>query len=209
MCPSFGSCRESHPGAFFEGQLHHIGPHYDLVSASGTALRIVAVGQEYGKGPAQVSIAARTDMILYSGFHRRFRATDGMVARKPHMRGTTSLLRAFFGAQPGHDHAGEWLELVGGRANIFEAFALVNFLLCSAVDADFGTDVRPALLTAQKRGGQRGRASRTMRQNCARHFRGAIETPRPDRVGRSRSRGPSRHGIGHRRCISRSPDTTS
>ena len=30
VCSSFAPCRGSHDGAFFEGQLHHVGQHYDV-----------------------------------------------------------------------------------------------------------------------------------------------------------------------------------
>lgn len=174
MCRSYETCRGSHPGAFFEGQLHHVGPHYDL-AVDGIPLRVVVVGQEYGKGPARVSVVTRTDMIVHSAKERRFRAEHGRAGRKPHLRATTSLLRALFGRAPGADYEGEWLQLATGKVHVFEAFALANFLLCSAVDADFGTDVDGAFFTNQKRAGQRGRATRVMKKNCATHFRRAIE----------------------------------
>ena len=49
------------------------------------------------------------------------------------MRGTTSALRALFGNGLGTDRGGEYVEPVNGRRfHIFDGFALVNRLLCSA-----------------------------------------------------------------------------
>ena len=75
------------------------------------------------------------------------------------MRGTTSLLRLLCGRQPGTDYVGEFLELDGDRVHIFEAFALTNFLLCSAIAAE-ETD----------KGSKHGQSKATMQRNCARHF---------------------------------------
>ncbi len=60
-CPHFAACRASHPGTFFEGQLHHVGAHYDL-TVNDVPTRFVVIGQEYGHGPARVSLVSRVDM---------------------------------------------------------------------------------------------------------------------------------------------------
>lgn len=75
------------------------------------------------------------------------------------MRGTTSLLRLLFGGMPGDDYPGEFLVLENRRVHIFEAFALTNFLLCSAINSGQGDT-----------GSKRGKSTATMQRNCARHF---------------------------------------
>jgi hypothetical protein len=149
ICRHWDQCRTScRTPNFYEGQLHHIGHHYDL-EIDGRPTRIVIVGQEYGHSPPRVSLKKRH--FTESG------NTKGFRGRNPHMRGTTTLLRLVLGRDPGEDFAGEQL-LVKPPIHIFEGFALVNFLLCSAVDKS-----------------KRGQSTPTMRHNCAEHFRAAIE----------------------------------
>jgi hypothetical protein len=58
-CVQFRECRSSHSGTFFEGQLHHVGGHYDL-TLNGRPFRIAVVGQEYGNGPTGVTRTKRS-----------------------------------------------------------------------------------------------------------------------------------------------------
>ena len=58
----------------------------------------------------------------------------------------------------------------GAPVHVFEAFALVNFRLCSAV----GTPDQEVF-----RGGQRGRSTRVMREACAEHVRVALTLLQP------------------------------
>lgn len=168
VCQNFNACRGSHPGEFFEGQLHHIGDHYDL-HVEGRPLRIAVMGQEYGNGPAGVDRIARTrDVAIDTGRGKRFRADGRHPARNPHMRGTTNVLRLLLGAGLGSDYEGEFLTLGSKRAHIFEAFALTNFLLCSAIAAGL-SDV----------GSKRGRSTRVMQRNCSVHLRAAMEILEP------------------------------
>ena len=154
VCSSYNSCKSSHPGAFFEGQLHHIGKHYG-VSLNGSPLRVVVVGQEYGHPPARVDLRDRYAMIMGSGLGSRFTKQQGYEVRNPHMKGTTSALRLIFGIPLGTDHNSEFLLIEGKRVHIFDAFALVNYLLCSAVPE----------------GTRNGKATPTMMSNCHGHFR--------------------------------------
>jgi hypothetical protein len=155
VCTHYRECRLSHAETFYEGQLHHLGRFYDLLF-DGSPLRIVVVGQEYGHEPARVDSQARYDMTMHSGLDCRFKAGDGYKARNPHMRGTTNVLRLLFGIPLGIDHDSEFMMIDGERIHIFDAFALANYLLCSAVSAD---------------GRMRGSATRTMMENCQGHFR--------------------------------------
>jgi uracil-DNA glycosylase len=68
-------------------------------------------------------------------------------------------LRIIFGHGLGSDDAGEWITPVHGHAfHIFDGFALVNRLLCSA-----GPE-----------GGSQGRSTTTMRDNCLEHFEATL-----------------------------------
>ena len=159
VCSSFASCRASHDGSFFEGQLHHVGRHYDM-SVDGTPLRVVIVGQEYGNGPSRVARAARShDVVTLTGQRKRFFREGGFPGRNPHMRGTSSLLRLLFGHQLGSDYDGEFVRLDNEPVHIFELFALANFLLCSAIKTGQGAE-----------GSKRGDSTATMRRNCGTHF---------------------------------------
>lgn len=155
ICPHHHECRASHTGRFYEGQLHHVGRFYDL-QLDAKPVRVVVVGQEYGQAPPRVSCHARHDMLMSSALDHRFKAGDGFKARNPHMRGTTNVLRLLYGIPLGTDHDSEFMMIGGERVHIFNAFALVNYLLCSAVPAA---------------GSKRGKATPTMKRNCQSHFR--------------------------------------
>ena len=162
-CESYRSCKASHSGRFFEGQLHHIGRFYDL-AVDGVPLRIVVVGQEYGHCPARVGLEARHERIMRAGNERGFKAEPGLKARNPHMRGTTSVLRMIFGVAPGTDRDSEFVRIGRERVHVFDAFSLVNYLLCSAVSGD---------------GGKKGLSTKTMRRNCQGHFSEALRILEP------------------------------
>lgn len=177
ICRHAAACKASHPGVFYEGQLPHIGHHYDL-SRNDRPLRIVVVGQEYGRNPIHVSLAARRDMILNVSGQRRFRKHGKHRARNPHMRGTTSLLRLAFGIGLGTDYESEFLNLQEKRVHIFDAFALINFLLCSAVAVGSPPPDR-SFDYERFRGSKSGSSTSTMQRNCAEHFRQALEILEP------------------------------
>jgi len=74
--------------------------------------------------------------------------------RNPHMRGTTLALRLLLGLSL-DDLSDDIIRTHNGHSiHLFEAFALVNALLCSAVEP----------------GTTRGRSTRTMQENCLPHF---------------------------------------
>jgi hypothetical protein len=148
---------KSHPNAFYKGQLPHIGAHYDL-TRDGAPFRIVVVGQEYGTAGDLVDLdRRRADIVGGSG-------AMNFKTRNPHMRGCTSVLRLLFGKDLGSDRRGEFVQLGGTTAHLFDCFALVNFLLCSAVSPDTG---------------KRGKSTSTMQHNCGRHFRAQLEMMDP------------------------------
>jgi hypothetical protein len=175
-CATGEQCESSHPGTFYKGQLHHVGRHYDLVR-DGKPLRVVVVGQEYGHDPEFVTLEARREIIVGdSGTRSRFKKEPDCASfRNPHMKGCTSLLRLIFRRGLGSDYHGEFLDIAGERVHVFECFALVNFLLCSAVPL---SDGRPRT----KLGGKRGQSTPIMRANCARHFQVALEALEPTLV---------------------------
>ena len=154
LCTHAEACHRSHGGTFYEGQLHHVGRHFDLM-ADGRHLRIVVVGQEYGHGPDHVSSAERSKKISDT-------AEAGFLSRNPHMQGTTSALRVLLGRDPGSDPEGEWIAAGAERIHLFDAFAMVDYLLCSATD-----------------GSMRGCATEMMLTNCASHFRAFLEILEP------------------------------
>jgi hypothetical protein len=168
-CRHRAACRQSYSGVLIQGQLPHVGAHFDLF-LNDVPCRIVVVGQEYGHGPAAVSLAGRHEMIRASSTDRRFFAEDGFPARNPHMRGTTSLLRLLLGRGLGTDYAREFVQVADKPVHVFEAFALANFLLCSAVDTPDAETFR---------GGQRGRSTPAMREGCAEHLRAALTLLQP------------------------------
>ena len=132
------------------------------------------VGQEYGHGPDGVDLVARRKMIAdKSGTASRFYAGGpNFPPRNPHMRGCTSVLRLLFDKHAGSDYAGEFVDLDGAPVHVFDCFALVNFLLCSAVPAE-------SIDKSLSLGGRPGRSTRTMHRNCARHFTAQLELLEP------------------------------
>ena len=158
LCSHKKECEASQAGVFYEGQLHHLGRHYDL-TYDGIPHRVVVVGQEFGHPPPRVSLEERYAMLMESALTCRFFAEPDRPPRNPHMRGTTSALRLLHGRQPGHLHDDEFLRIEDiGRVHLFDTFALVNFLLCSAVKPESRTGISTA----------------TMKANCAEHFREAL-----------------------------------
>jgi hypothetical protein len=171
ICPHFRECKASRQkgDTFREGTMSHLGRRFDL-SFDGKPLRIVIVGQESGwaKMPAfrhGVSLDDRYWVVHdRSGLERRYYAEPGHEARNPHMRGTTSALRLLLGTGLGSDYAGELIKPANGRPfHVFDGFALVNRLLCSA----------------GPHGSSEGHPTRTMFTNCAEHFVRTMEILEP------------------------------
>ena len=103
-----------------------------------------------------------------SGLRCRYYANRqlGHRGRNPHMRGTTSALRAVLGKGLGANWDEEFIVLGGRRVHIFDAFALVNVLLCAAGSAGSG----------------RGASTRIMRRNCLMYFEATLEILAPTLV---------------------------
>ncbi len=177
LCRTFGECKRSVcPGYDFrEGVMSHVGGRFDLFLDE-KPLRVVVVGQEAGlprghnaaQYSSKVSLQLRRQQVTQvSGLARRYFADDEHLGRNPHMRGTTSALRILFGLGLGTDFDREFIQPDKGRSfHIFEGFALVNRLLCSA--GPVGTS--------------QGRATPTMRKNCANHFMATMDILDPTMV---------------------------
>lgn len=165
VCKSFADCQSSISNPvvdFHAGQMSHVGEHYDLID-DGHDLRIVVVGQESGTDKPYVDLADRRQQIVTaSGWNLRYSRSEGPI-RNPHMRGTTSALRYVLGVE-GDSHASEFLDLASGeRVHMFDAFSLVNVLLCSAHEK-----------------GKRGRSTTRMRKNCFTHFKNTLQLLEPN-----------------------------
>ena len=159
ICGSYSECRASRSGfPFHPGQMNHLGRHYDL-EVDGRPMRIVVLGQEYGQARECVDLAGRSEMIALS-------AQAGFRGRNPHMKGVTSTLRLLLGRELGDDEAGE--RLLDGH--IFDGFAQVNYLLCTALTTPRSKDAH---------GGGRGNSSVAMQRNCGRHFLRTMEILEP------------------------------
>lgn len=178
VCRNLDRCRRSAlfdqhgvrrtEGVFSDGQLSHLGHHYDL-RHNGAELRVLVVAMDTGRTRRGVTLEDRRSEVL--------RLADGK--RNPHMIGVLHALRLAIGREPGRDRDGEYLRLKGGRSRVhlFDAYAMANLRLCSATD---GTSTK-SLGTA------------TMSRNCLPHLaatikillgRGRYRLPRPTPAGR-------------------------
>ncbi|MEH0970490.1 hypothetical protein V6U77_05055 [Micromonospora sp. CPCC 205546] len=167
VCRRLGSCRESALGgrrsasrpeaAFAAGQLSHVGHHYDLV-LDGVPARTLVIAMETGRAREGVTLKQRHAEVMQS-------AGLAFTARNPHMRGVTSALRLAVGREPGPDRAGELLHLDGVRSpvHLFDAYAMANMRLCSAVVS----------------GTTRSLGNATMSRNCAPHLAATIAILQP------------------------------
>jgi hypothetical protein len=141
--------------------------------ANGVPLRAMVVGQEYGMHAPQggqeahrrVTLDDRYRMVHDgTGMEARYYRTDDHPGRNPHMRGTTSALRVLFGRGLGSDWEDEFVSTSDvDRFHIFDGFALVNVLLCSAGPPS----------------SSQGRSSPIMRRNCLEHFSATLEVLQP------------------------------
>jgi hypothetical protein len=177
ICSAQEECRSScSPGdAFREGTMSHVGKRFDL-RLNGRPLRIVVVGQESGwpKDPKlqhlarQVTMEDRYRQIHdTTGLARRYYTEPGHQGRNPHMRGTTSALRVLLGTGLGSDYPGEFVHPARGKPfHIFDGFALVNRLLCSAGPPE----------------SSQGRPTTTMFRNCGSHFAATMSILQPTLV---------------------------
>jgi hypothetical protein len=157
VCRSAQVCHSSADkcgASFYEAQGHMIGPCYDM-HVSGKPYRVVVLPMETGEPKQHRTVDQRTQDVLDSG-RLTFRQ------RNPHMKGVTFALRLAFGFPVDED-----VERIqfddGSTAHFFEAYAMTNLLLCSAVDE----------------GTMKSRSTSAMRQSCSRHMRATIGILQP------------------------------
>ena len=171
ICPHYAECMASrHSGDVFrEGTMTHVGRRFDL-RRNGRPLRIVVVGQESGR-PTNPNLQQRVDLDTRhwqvhdrAGLQRHYYTDKDAPGRNPHMRGTTSALRLLLGAGLGAGFDDEFIRPVNGRSfHLFDGFALVNRLLCSAGPPETS----------------KGRPTRTMFRNCGPHFAATLSILQP------------------------------
>jgi len=106
----------------------------------------------------------------------RFKAQNGLTRGTAHA-GLHQFAAAHLGLGLGADHDGEFVNINGERVHIFECFALVNFLLCSAVPA-----AEEGAKATHRLAGKPVRSTKTMQANCSSHFRAALEILEPTLV---------------------------
>ncbi|RKN22599.1 hypothetical protein D7147_08110 [Micromonospora musae] len=167
VCRRLGSCRQSvlsvrrgtspRTATFAAGQLSHVGHHYDLM-LDGVPMRTLVIAMETGRAREGVTLKQRHAEVMQS-------ASLAFTARNPHMRGVTSALRLALGQEPGPDRAGELLRLNSTRSpvHLFDAFAMANMRLCSAVVS----------------GTSKSLGNPTMSRNCAPHLVATIKILEP------------------------------
>lgn len=170
VCASADACRRSvlvdpqgrrrDDRRFYEGQLSHVGHHYDLVQ-DGLPLRILVVAMETGRDHVGVTLTDRRLQLAQS-------AALPFSSRNPHMRGTTSVLRATIGRSPSDDRAGELIELPNEPepVHLFDCYAMANIRLCSATVAGTSTSKGTAVMS----------------RNCLQHLAATIEILEPTMV---------------------------
>ena len=160
ICKSATACRSSAEkggASFYEAQSHMIGGCYDT-QVDGTPHRVVVLPMETGEPKEHRTVEQRTQDVLDSG-----KLTFGQ--RNQHMRGVTFALRLAFGLPVDADF--EQVEFADGSStHLFDAYAMTNLLLCSAVD----------------HGTAKSRATGTMRKSCSRHLRATLGILQPTLV---------------------------
>ncbi|WP_147131581.1 hypothetical protein [Nocardia ninae] len=139
-CVNAASCRRSavrdqnkstDPASieFYEGQLSHIGPHYDI-HVGEKPWRVMCLGMDVGRADPHIGLTRRREQ-------QREAIDKPFTARHAHMRGTTTALRLAFARDTGRDPAGECLQLQNSPTpvHVMWAYALVNVRLCTVKQA--------------------------------------------------------------------------
>lgn len=170
VCTSLGRCRGSvshKPDVgFYEGQLPYLGDHYDTAVDDGALMRVLVVPMEVAGGEDWVHTG-----MEHFGDVIRWRASQRFSERNNHMRGVTFALRLAFGLGVGDDRAGEYLDTPNGSVHVFEAYAMVNAVLCSAL-----------ALKANGEPTSSSRQNAVMRRSCSRHLKAAVRILAPTLV---------------------------
>lgn len=163
VCLSGKMCRTSalkKPDAsFYEGQGQAVGSSY-VVHEDGTPLRVLVIPMEYGTTRRGVSWEERSKEVEKAG-EKPFKNLN------PHMRGVLFTLQLAYGLPVGESGATKLPSATEAASpHLFEAYAMVNMLWCSAV----------------KTGSMSSRSTGMMRASCARHMRATIDILQPTLV---------------------------
>lgn len=168
VCASYSQCMSSIGSSlnFYNGQLSHVGKKYDI-QRNGQDLRIVVTGISYGHEPSMVDMNKRYQMVVDDVGMKT--SLGGKNKRNPHMTGTTLLLKRILLGQGSLKNWTSWddefIDLPRITDNhIFNLFALINLLLCSAC---VGTE---------------DKSSRTMCVNCFKHYMETLRILEPTLV---------------------------
>jgi hypothetical protein len=160
VCGSALTCRlsaERRGASFYEAQGHMVGPCYDI-RADGEPYRVLIVPMETGEPKQHRTVDERTNDVLDS-------AIVGFRQRNQHMQGVTFALRLAFGHPVDEDI--ERIQFADGSSvHLFEAYAMTNLLLCSAVTE----------------GTTKSQSTTVMKQSCSRHLRATIGILQPTLV---------------------------
>jgi hypothetical protein len=135
-----------------------VGPCYDI-HANGKPYRVLVLPMETGEPKRHRTVEQRTKDVLDAGL-------ETFRDRNQHMQGVTFALRLAFGLAV-EDEDIEHIQFQdGSSAHLFEAYAMTNLLLCSAVDE----------------GTHHSLATGMMRKSRSRHIRKTIGILQPTLV---------------------------
>lgn len=156
VCLSREMCRASAlkktDTSFYAGQGQAVGSSYEI-RENGVPLRVLVIPMEYGTTSEGVSWAERSKEVEKAG-DKPFKKLN------PHMRGVLFTLQLAYGLPVGESGATQLPSgTEGASPQLFETYAMVNMLWCSAV----------------KTGGMSSRSTGMMRASCARHMRATID----------------------------------
>jgi uracil-DNA glycosylase len=173
ICSHCKECKKSHTekspaNKFYKGQLHYIGKNYDL-TFNNKDLRIMIVGQELGGKNECFTLEAHYEWLSEGQDKPEY------SKHNPHMRGTASVLQLLFGKDLKVDYESEFIKINNGnQCHIFDAVAIVNYLLCSAIKVESNKR------ESNKRESNRGYSTREMKDNCLEHFLKTVEILEPN-----------------------------
>jgi hypothetical protein len=159
LCSCYKDCKSSHNSLLYKGPLRHLGKKYDL-TINGKSIRIMVVSQELSHREKFIAFNENCDAKMEREKVRQYNQ------RNDRMKGTTDVLRIFFRKYLGTDSDSEYLTFSNGKnCHMFDAFSLVNYLLCSVQKGDKGMTRNSTSI---------------MKTNCQQHFRKVVEILEPN-----------------------------
>jgi hypothetical protein len=163
ICQHFSHCSTSGRNndiSFYPAQLSHVGKYYSLQS-NGTELRLLIAGMDYGKNDHPFGTIQSIGRVTMNEREAMLRGVAKKAFRKrnPHMKGTTIALQDVFNI--GKDS--EYISDNTTSINIFDAFALVNTVLCSRCE----------------NGKRESKTTGVMHNHCIYHFVNTVKILQP------------------------------